>query len=187
MTLSEKSLNSIQYKSLLVLDLFSYGSALSILNQYVDDDQIKVFEISPTGSAATLILWIRDVMTANVLKKDIESQFKASLHSVSLIENLNEELLPTYLSQKQGPLFKKMLVAESNSLANSFLVADGSLKENYSLVDFRVVRTHPKNVILIFSADDFKINFIETLQEKDFHLTQIDHLSATLKSYFEII
>ena len=187
MILSEKSLNSLQYKNLLVLDLFSYGSALSIINQFVDDDQIKVFEISPVGSAATLVLWIRDFLTASVLKKEIESQFKSSFHSVSLVENLHEELLPIYLSQKQGLLCKKMLIAESNSLAGSVFAADAGLKENYSLVDFRVVRTYPKNVILIFSADHFKTSFIESLQQKDFHLTQIDQLNGALKAYFEII
>jgi len=187
MTSSEKSLSSTQYKNLLVLDLFSYGSALSILNQFVDDDQIKAFEISPTGSAATLILLIRDFLTATVLKKEIESQFKSSLHSLSLIENIHQNLLPTYLSQKQGLLSKKMLVAESNSLADSFFLAQNSLTENYSLVDFRVVRTFPKNVILIFSADQFAVNFIEKLQKKNFHLTQIDHINSALKSYFEIV
>lgn len=187
MTLSEKSLNSIQFKNLLVLDLFSYGSALGIINQFVDDDQIKVFEISPIGSAAVLILWVRDFLTASILKKEIESQFKSSLHSVSLIENLHEELLPIYLSQKQGLLCKKMLIVESNNLADSFSAADSGLKESYGLVDFRVVRTYPKNVILIFSADHFKTSFIESLQQKDFHLTQIDQLNPALKSYFEIV
>ena len=172
-----------QYKHLLAFDLASYGAALGMINQFADDTTIKVFEVSPCGSSAVLILLSNDKVSLQIVKSQSESLFKSQIMSVSLIENIHDDLLPVYLSQNKVDLKSNLLILEGNWVSSAFELANTILLAGEQLVDFRIIRTFPKNVILTFTSTK---NEIEEIDSKDFKKTFIENLQPVLKSYYEL-
>lgn len=178
----EKSLP--QYKHLLAFDLSSYGSALAIINKYVDDESVKVFEVSPCGQGAILILLAKDPMPLQLVKSESIAMLKSQILESYLIENFNSDLLPAYLSQNKTKLKKVMAVLEGGLVSSGLLLANELLNEGISLVDFRVVRTHPKNIIITVTA----VNALTMahFQNLDFKYTFIEDIRPALRAYYEI-
>ncbi len=173
-----------QYKHLLVFDLSSYGAAFSIINQFVDDDSVKVFEISPCGQSAILILLSKETISLQIIKSEVTSIFGSQILSCVIIENLHADLLPTYLSQNKATLNKTLAILEGSSVALGFALAQKALDEKNILVDFRVIRTHPKSVLLTISAES--LGLLVNTDSFDFKKTCIDAIQPILKSYYEI-
>ena len=176
-----------KYNNLVIIDLSSYGSALAIINQFADDKDVKVFEVSPLGQAALLVLMTHEQMAATLLKEQIISHWAAAVIQISVITNAHENLLKTYLSQNQSLPQKNILVLESNSVAVSLVAANQLLKENMNVLDLRVVRTYPANCILCVTAEKSEPLFIFSSKNKHLRSTLIENVEPTLKSYFEII
>ncbi|MEQ1723224.1 MAG: hypothetical protein ABL930_08600 [Pseudobdellovibrio sp.] len=172
-----------QYNNLLAFDLASYGAALSIINQFADDLSIKVFEVSPSGSSAILILISTDKVSLQIVKSQSETIFKSQILSASIVENIHENLLPAYLSQNKVELKSNMLVLEGNYVSTGLELANALLFSGEQLVDFRIIRTFPKNVILTFTTSK---NEIGKLDSKDFKKTFIENIQPVLKSYYEL-
>lgn len=173
-----------QHKHLLAFDLTSYGSALAIINQFVDDDAVKVFEISPCGSSATLILLAKDTVSLQIIKSEVLSYFMNQVLSSGFIENTHDELLVTYLSQNKPKVEKAMVILEGAFVSEGLEIADKALKNNNSLIDFRVIRTFPKNIVMTFSLKNIS-DFI-SVDKTSYKKTLIEDVQPLLKSYFEI-
>lgn len=173
-----------QFKHLVAFDLSSYGTALQIINHFVDDENIKVFEISPCGTSAILILVSQDLNALSVLKIEALSLFKQQILQSCLLENFHDELLPTYLSQNKIALSKNLIIFESTSLAKSLSLVDQHLKRKINLVDFRVIRTSPINVVLTFSAEE--INQAAQNLDENFKMTVIENIQPSVRSFYEI-
>ena len=176
----EKSL-----QHLLALDLTSYGAALAVINKYVDDENVKVFEVSPCGQSAVLILLAKEPLALQVVKSESLAMLKSQILECQLIENFHADLLPAYLSQNKTPLQKVMAILEGSLVSSGLLLANQLLNEGLSLVDFRVVRTHPKNVILTFTAA--RAMTMAHFQNLDFKYTFIEDLQPSLKSFYELV
>lgn len=174
-------MSNTQYKHLLAFDLASYGAALAIINQFVDDSAVKVFEISPSGSSATLILLSSDAMSLQVIKAQGESVFKSQVLASALVENIHADLFPAYLSQNKTQLKNNLMVLEGNYVSLALAAANKLLNSGETLVDFRIIRTFPKNVMLTFTNSKTQI-----FESKDFKKTLIDNIQPVLKSYYEI-
>ncbi len=172
-----------QYKHLLAFDLASYGAALGMINQFADDTTIKVFEVSPCGTSAILILLSADTMSLQIVKSQCETLFKSQIMSASIVENIHEDLLPVYLSQNKVELKSNLLILEGNWVSSAFELANTILLTGEQLVDFRIIRTFPKNVILTMTSTN---NEIEKIDSKDFKKTFIENLQPVLKSYYEL-
>lgn len=168
-------------KHLLAFDLASYGAALGIINQYVDDSNVKVFEISPCGSSAILILISSDKMSLQIVKSQSESIFKAQILASAMVENIHNDLLPTYLSQNKVELKNNLLVLEGSYVCSALEIANELLNSGETLVDFRIIRTFPKSVMLTFTS-----SITKTFEFKDFKKTIIENVQPVLKSYYEI-
>lgn len=173
-----------QYKHLLSFDLTSYGTAFGIVNQYVDDQNVKVFEISPSGQSAVLVLLAQDSFSLQIIKSEAGTFFKDNILAIQLIENFHDELLPTYLSQNKTKLKKAMAIFEGSFVSSGMKLADRALSRNISLVDFRVVRTFPKNVIITFTSDS--LPELMGLEDESFKKTIIEATQPIVKSYYEI-
>lgn len=172
------------YKHLLAFDLSSYGAALAIINQFADDDAVKIFEISPCGTSAVLLLVAQEINVLTLVKTEAESIFKSQILSSAIIENIHSDLLPTYLSQNKTPLKKSLVILEGNFVALGLSLSDRALKENHSVVDFRIVRTGPKNVIITIGAE--KLDDLVNLNLIGFKKTTIENIQPSLKSFYEI-
>ncbi len=173
-----------QYKHLIAYDLTSYGAALSLVNQFVDGDTVTDFEVSPCGSQAHVILLSKDITALQIIKDSSLSFFKSQIFDVELIQDINEKLLPTYLSQNKTQLKKNLFILEGNSLAGAFVVMQDLLKQMAEPVDFRIVRTEPKSIILTATSDlqiDFKI-----ADRFNYKKTIIENVRPSLKNFFEI-
>lgn len=173
-----------QFKNVLVFDLSSYGSALSIINQFVDDTVVKVFEVSPCGQSAILILSASESLALQIIKAESEAIFKAQILSLELIENIHEDLLPTYLSQNITKVQRAMLILENPFVSSAMQIANNYLQSGRQLTDFRVIRTYPKNVILFFTSE--KVDNFSDTDLIGFNKTVIDNVQPALKSFFEI-
>jgi hypothetical protein len=174
----------IQYRHLCAFDLTSYGAALQMINQFVDDEGVKVFEVSPCGAAATLILLSKEVSVLQLLKAEAQKLFTDSISASVLIENLHADLLPVYLSQNKPILKKSLLVFENSFLSPLLQFADEILKKNISVVDFRLIRTFPVNAILTLTADS--ANALQTQMAPSFKTTVIENIQPALRSFYEI-
>lgn len=171
-----------QYKHLLSFDLTSYGAALGLINQFVDDEAIKVFEVSPVGNSAQLILLAKDLVSLQVVKAQSESILKSQVLDSCLIENINENLLPTYLSQNKTNIAKNIAVFEGTYVSAGLLLAQKLLMGRAALLDFRIVRTNPKNVILTATSDQSGI--YDGIDIGHFKKTIIENVQSTLKNYY---
>jgi hypothetical protein len=173
-----------KYKHLISFDLSSYGTALSILNQFADGDNIKDFEVSLSGTSAQLILLSQDMVSLQVLKGEAQSLFKSQILDVQIIENIHADLLPTYLSQNKPQILNSMAVLEGVFVSTGLMLLQQALVNNIYVVEFRVVRTFPKNVILVLTSQNTES--FSKISSVNFKLSQISNVEKTLKSYFEI-
>lgn len=173
--------------SLLVLDISSYGSALAIINRFCDDKNVEVFEVSPIGTAAVLILEIKDRITATLLKNEIFSFYKGSLLAHRLLEQFDMNLLKVYLSQNKPEVQTHLLVQEFSFISEAFVAAQNWTKRNVDVIDFRVIRTFPANVILTMTSESLDIltQFKEANGVKS--STVIERVEPILKKYFQIV
>lgn len=174
------------YPHLLILDLSSYGAAFSIVNHFSDDDQIKVFEISPLGNRAILILSVKDHLVLDIIEKEILAFHKSNILFFSKIKNIKEEVLLCYLSQNKPSISKHMLIQEFSNVSDAFTQAQKHADKQIQLVDFRVVRTQIPNIILTSTIAE-----IEQIETVSCHLenaknTLIPNVSSVTKKYFEI-
>ena len=182
MILSEKLLN--QYKHLLAFDLSSYGTGLSLINQFVDNDGCIDFELSPCGTTAQLILLTRDAMVMQVIKEKALVYFKSQIIDLKTIENVDSRLLPCYLSQNKTVLKKKLFVFEGTYVASGLQLMQNLLGQGAEPVDFRIVRTAPKNVIVTVTSDSSLE--VATAEQLLFKVCIIDDVQPSLKNYFQI-
>ena len=74
-----------KFNHLLAFDLSSYGAALSIINQFVDDQSTKVFEVSPSGQSAILILVSQDLIGLQVIKNEAISFYRSEIDRKSVV------------------------------------------------------------------------------------------------------
>lgn len=157
---------------------------MAVINRFVDGESVRVFEISPSGQMATLILMTKDEITAQVLKSESTSLFKDQIIRCESVFNFHEDILPAYLSQNKQTVGKSLLVLETDSVSGAMLEADAYLKKGIKILDFRTVRTSPKNIILIFTGDNFAVSYEQQLS--NFKINIIENVEPTLKQYFEI-
>lgn len=169
----------------MAFDLSSYGSALAIINQFVDDRAVKVFEISPMGTAAQVILMGEEIRSLEFIENEARSLFRSQILNSAVIADMHTDLLPIYLSQKSAPLAKCMAVLEGESVAIGLQLAQQYLKNSIQLTDFRVVRTHPKNVIITLTSD--AVSKLSEIETANFRRTCIEDLQPPLREIFEII
>jgi|GEM_PF-4881644 len=173
-----------QYNQLLAFDLSSYGAAFAIINQYVDDEVVKVFEVSPSGPSAILILLCKEIISLQIIKSQVASIYSAQILSVALIENIHEELLLTYLSQNKTKLKKSLAIYEGSFVSMGLVLAQKALVAKNSLIDFRVIRTFPKNVVLTVSVDS--LGQLVSSDAFNFKKTYIENIQPSLRSFYEI-
>lgn len=174
------------YRHLVVIDLSSYGSALAIINQFCDDEDVKVFEISPLGSAALLILLTKESTAATILQKQIVSHWGAAVINTALILDSHNDLLPTYLSQKSSAVAKNILVLESASVSTALATANNLLNKEIQLLDLRVVRTFPSNTILTVTGENPEALLAIATKQADLKTTFVANVQKTLQEYFQI-
>lgn len=173
--------------SLLVLDLASYGAALAIINQFCDGKSVVVLEVSPVGTAGLLILEIKDQIASNLLKNEIYSFFKGSILSSRMIEKSDLKLLKVYLSQNQDQVESNLLIQEFSFVSDAFFAANHLLAEGITLVDFRVIRTFPMNVILTSTSSNFEKLSLNKNIGSPRVVTLVDKVESTLKEYFQVV
>lgn len=173
-----------KYNHVLTFDLTSYGSALSIINQFVDDKSIKVFEISPCGQAAILILVAEDFISLQIIKSEALSVYRSQILEFSIIENIHGDVLPTYLSQNKFGIGNSLAILEGASVAKALYLADQLVKNKNSLIDLRVIRTNPKSVILTIAPEN--LNYFDNFDGFDFKKTYIENIQPSLKAFYEI-
>lgn len=170
-----------QYRHLLVFDLSSYGVALALINRYADDDAVKVFEVSPCGSAALLLLIAKEPMALSLIQAEAQKLYGAQILKSALISDLHESLLPTYLSQNDTAVSKHLAVLEFSALSDALSEAQKILKSGLELLDLRVVRTYPINVIVCLTSSDASRLPKESSSGRT---TLIENLQPVLKNYF---
>ena len=171
----------------LVFDLTKIGTAYQIINSFADADTVNVFEISPIGSQALLILMCKDLSASQLFYNQCISLFKSEIIDCVLIENIDDQVVDAYLSQNQSVLQSNMLVVETNTFAKAFLCAHKLQQKKLSVIDFRAVRTSPPNLIIVCS-DELEQEMLNFMESNPFvKTTFIPQTSAILKSYFNII
>ncbi|MBC7465479.1 MAG: hypothetical protein H7256_05755 [Bdellovibrio sp.] len=176
-----------EFKNLLVFDLTKLGAAYQIINSFVDDEVVHVFEVSPLGTSAVLILASNDIITLKFIEKECQAFFKSDILNMAFLENVDEKIIEAYLSQNQTAVQKHLAIVEENSFAGAFQVANHALKQGIHIVDFRVVRTSIPNLILTLTSDSIEILSQLAQPQQLLKLTVIENSQKPLKSYFEIL
>ncbi len=173
-----------KFNHVLAFDLTSYGAALSIINQFVDDGVVKVFEVSPCGQLGILILVAHDFVSLQIIKSEVLSSYGSQILEHSIFENVHSEVLLTYLSQNKPLLASTMVVFEGPFVSKALHMADQQAKAGNTLIDFRVIRTSPKNVILTVGTQAAEST--TNIDYLNFKKTQIDKLQPSLRAFFEV-
>ena len=179
-----KSLSSFNH--LATFDLSKVGTAYQIINSFVDDQVIHVFEISPMGSRAVLILVSQDLISLQVVYNQVLSMHKADILISTCIEMISPKILETYLSQNRTQMAASLLIVETDSFSMAFDFGQKLALKNIELVDFRVVRTGPPNIIITATGSSEALNIFLTASSC-VKTTLIDQVQKPLKAYFEIL
>ena len=171
------------YSHILCLEFYSYGAALAALNETVNDNSIKAFEVSPAGSLGLLILVSNSLSELKAAQGLIQKNHIATLANSSLIEAANENLLMTYLSQNKPNLKPHLAVYEFGFFGQALTFANQALSKGFDLVDFRVIRTAPLNAIVFVSSE--KKEGLSLLSPSFGKKQIILNTTDVLKSYFQ--
>jgi hypothetical protein len=170
-----------QYRHLLVFDLTSYGSALALINRYADDQSVKVFEVSPCGSAALLLLVAKEIQELQIIQSEAQKLFAPQILKSALISEIHENLLPTYLSQNKNSISEHLAVLEFSNLSDALVCSQQVLQSGAELLDLRVVRTYPINTIVCLTGSGLG-ELIKKFSSA--RTTLIENLQPAVKEYF---
>ena len=174
-------------ENLLVFDLTKLGSAYQIINSFVDDESIHVFEISPIGSQAVLILMSKDLILLQLVHNQSLSLCKSEILVSAIIEAVDSKILDPYLSQQSAKLQTNILVLETNSISSAYDIAKQQIASELVIVDFRAIRTSPPNLIITATCDSLEKLNVFMNQDSNVKMTLIPKIENPLKSYFEIL
>lgn len=176
-----------EFKNVIVFDLTKLGAAYQIINSFVDDEVVHVFEVSPLGTNAVLILASNDLIALKFIEKECLAFFKSDILNIAFLENISEKIITSYLSQNIPTLQKHLAVIEETSFAVAFQLAATALQQGLEIVDFRVVRTAIPNLIITLTSDSVeKLSQLSSLKQL-VKLTVIENVQKPLKSYFQIL
>ena len=179
-----KSLSNLSHFA--IFDLTKIGTAYQIINSFVDDETILAFEISPLGTQAVLMMSSKDLIALQFVYGQCLALHKAEILNSVLIENLNPEVLNVYLSQNKPKVAGSLFISETESFATAFKFAQNLALQKMSLIDFRVVRTCPPNLIITATGNTKDLQLLLTLNSA-VKMTLIDQVLKPLQSYFEIL
>lgn len=170
-----------------IFDLTKVGTAYQIINSFVDDKTIHVFEISPVGQQAVLILNSKDAISLNFAYQQSLSLFRADILDSAFIGPLSEVVISAYLSQAQPAIQKNILVVEVGSFSKAFLVAKRLAEKSIQIIDFRAVRTCPPNLIITASNESTEILSQFTNEFPLAKITLIESIQKPLQSFFTVV
>lgn len=177
-------------ENFLVFDLSKLGTAYQIINSFVDCETLQVFEISPIGAQAVLILMSKDLILLQLVHSQSESLYKSEILSSVIIKNMDSKILNPYLSQPNHPpteIKSNLLVIELNAFAAAFAKAKQLTDSGVDIIDFRAIRTCPPNLIITATSDKIEKLSQFVNQDVSSKVSIIPQLQSSLRSYFEIL
>lgn len=184
-----KSLNSMlnSLGHFLIFDLTKLGAAYQMINSFADEQAVRVFEVSPVGTQAVLILMSKDLISAQLVYSQCLSLYRSDVLASALVENVDDTILNAYLSQQKPALSSNLLVVEAQYFSKAFEIAKRITNADLAIVDFRAVRTSPANLIITSTSSSAeKLN--QFMSENGFaKMTLIPEVQPVLKAYFEIL
>lgn len=163
------------------------GAAYQIINLFADEQALHVFEVSPIGTQALLILSCKDLISAQLVYNECLSLHRSDVLASVIIENVNDSILNAYLSQEKPSLSTNILVIETQYFSHAFEAAKKLVQADIAVVDFRAVRTSPASLIVTgtnSSAENLNQFMSKNLFGK---MTLIPDVQPVLKAYFEIL
>lgn len=179
-----KSLSNLSHFA--IFDLSKVGTAYQIINSFVDEVTIHVFEICPLGSQAVLMLSSNDLIALQFIYNQCLTMHKADILNSAIIADLNSEIIETYLSQNKPQVAESILIVESEAFSAAFKFAKELAVAKVSLIDFRAVRTSPPHLIITATGKtEVLAGFVNS--NSMVKTTLIDQVQKPLKGYFEIL
>lgn len=175
------------FGSVAIFDFAKVGTAYLIINSFVDEVVIQVFEISPVGGRAVLILRSADKLALEFIYQQCLTLHGSDILECAFIDELDENIVACYLSQNHPTLKKNLFVVEERFVSKAFLIAKSLLEEGLVLIDFRVVRTDPPNIIITSSDDSIDRLSLFMQSNKLLKSTIIENVQKPLQSFFQII
>lgn len=168
-------------------DLTKIGIAYQIINSFVDEETIHAFEISPLGPQALIILSSKDKIALQFVYHQCLAIYLTEIAGSAYIENLSDHVMAAYLSQNQPKVEKNLLIIEAPFVSLAFNYAKKLCDENIEIIDFRIIRTGPPNIILIASNQSMQTlnQFVQSNQISK--STLIEDVQKSLLSYFEVL
>lgn len=177
----------------MVFDLSKLGTAYQIINSFADGETLHVFEISPIGAQAVLILMSKDLILLQLVHGQSVTLYKSEILNSVIIENIDAKILNPYLSQPNEPgqpqakAKSNLLVLETNGFATAFAKAKQLVDLDLVIVDFRAIRTCPPNLIITATSDSVEKLSQFVNQDTSSKATVIPKVQGLLRSYFEIL
>ncbi|OFZ28436.1 MAG: hypothetical protein A2622_04870 [Bdellovibrionales bacterium RIFCSPHIGHO2_01_FULL_40_29] len=180
-----KSLNNVGH--LIIFDLSKLGSAYQLINSFVDERTVFVFEVSPVGDRALLILSCHDLISSQLIFSQAQSLFQSEILKSTLIENVENDVVLAYLSQKQSPCRSHFLILEENYFSLAFKKAQELFRSGVEIMDFRAIRTNPPNLVVTMTHDS--VDFLNSMLMKleSGKATIVADVQPSLKAFFEIV
>ncbi len=171
----------------LIFDLTKLGAAYHLINTFADEQEINVFEVSPVGTQAVLILTCRDLVSAQLIYNQCLSLCRSDILAAALVESMKDCVLSAYLSQQKPSLGENILVSEMQFFSQAFELAQKLIQADIALVDFRAVRTSPANLIITSTSHSAEVLNRFMTENAFVKMTLIPSVRPVLKSYFEIL
>lgn len=173
--------------SLAIFDLTKIGTAYQIINSFVDNQVVQAFEISPIGTAALLILSSKDQISLQFIFKQCHSIYQTDILDSAYLSQIDAAVIEAYLSQNKPEVKKHILMAETQSFSEGFILIQKLSQAGLQILDFRAVRTAPPNLIISVTTNE-----IEKAQEflkaySHAKMTFIENVQRPLRQYYEIL
>lgn len=171
------------FKHLIAFDLSSYGAGFALVNRFADGENVRSFELSPCGSGAQLILLGKESLPLQFIEKEAHANFGSQILDCQIVENMNPQLLPAYLAQNKVKIQSALLILEGSSVSRALCLAQKFLNAGADVIDFRVLRTFPKNVVLTVTGPANTL--LSGAGDENFKQTYIENPEPSVRSFFE--
>ena len=164
---------------LLALEFTRYGACYQLMNQIVPEDGVEVFEVSPTPLGGILILLAEKKSVLQKLLQTVNQDFKSMILDFVFIDEINRDVLNTYLSQNNPEIKDDLFFYEIDGVCKAFRKAQDIKTKGGDLIDFRVLRSINHRCIII---SDRSIELGDT----DHKYVQVSKPNKLVRSYFQI-
>lgn len=165
-------------RSILIVRFNSLGAAYQAAQ--LASSEISLLEIFPIGTCGHAIFSAH--INMNDFAQELSSSLSTEILSTHFLPECSPKLLQAYQSTSLGVLHNTLWIAESEYIGPLFELADKALKQNFELLDLRMLRgADSSSYVFLSHTEKPQLDVV-----KDVKITMIENPNENIRQLFSI-